>query len=338
MQFTSKLAQLSALAAVLVSSVAAHGNIISYVIDGVTYPAWAPYGPTSQPGTINRPFYQNGPATPFESGVSILCNGNNLAATTSAPVTAGSTIHTVWTSVHPGPVMGYLASCNGPCSSFFGDGPWVKFQQDGYDPTNATPWAEERLRAASAWDFVLPKNLPDGEYLLRTEILGLHAASNLKGAQFYPSCAHLVVSGGEPGPFPSAQGIAIDGAYQDTDPGILVALYTITPQNPAYTAPGGPVIPFPTAGPGGPSSSSTSTSHTSTSTSSSSTSTSKSTTTTTTTSKSSTTSSTTTKTSSSAGPTQTKYGQCGGQGWAGPTTCAAGSTCTASNAYYSQCL
>ncbi|EMD34838.1 glycoside hydrolase family 5 protein [Gelatoporia subvermispora B] len=32
------------------------------------------------------------------------------------------------------------------------------------------------------------------------------------------------------------------------------------------------------------------------------------------------------------------YGQCGGIGWTGPTTCASGSVCTVSNAYYSQCL
>lgn len=32
------------------------------------------------------------------------------------------------------------------------------------------------------------------------------------------------------------------------------------------------------------------------------------------------------------------WGQCGGIGWTGPTTCIAGYTCTFSNAYYSQCL
>ncbi|KFY22765.1 hypothetical protein V493_06340 [Pseudogymnoascus sp. VKM F-4281 (FW-2241)] len=43
-------------------------------------------------------------------------------------------------------------------------------------------------------------------------------------------------------------------------------------------------------------------------------------------------------------PTQTnvatapKYGQCGGNGWSGPTVCAAGSTCKATNEWYSQCL
>ncbi|KAJ3175344.1 hypothetical protein HDU87_006295 [Geranomyces variabilis] len=33
-----------------------------------------------------------------------------------------------------------------------------------------------------------------------------------------------------------------------------------------------------------------------------------------------------------------KWGQCGGQGWTGPTRCVAGSTCKVSNPYYSQCL
>ncbi|KAI0046587.1 glycoside hydrolase family 10 protein [Auriscalpium vulgare] len=32
------------------------------------------------------------------------------------------------------------------------------------------------------------------------------------------------------------------------------------------------------------------------------------------------------------------YGQCGGTGWTGPTTCVSGSVCTYSNPYYSQCL
>ncbi|KAJ7074840.1 glycoside hydrolase [Mycena belliarum] len=33
-----------------------------------------------------------------------------------------------------------------------------------------------------------------------------------------------------------------------------------------------------------------------------------------------------------------EWGQCGGQGWTGPTTCVAGTVCTFSNDFYSQCL
>ena len=36
--------------------------------------------------------------------------------------------------------------------------------------------------------------------------------------------------------------------------------------------------------------------------------------------------------------TAPKYGQCGGQGWTGPTTCASGSTCVANGQWYSQCV
>jgi len=49
------------------------------------------------------------------------------------------------------------------------------------------------------------------------------------------------------------------------------------------------------------------------------------------------TSRTTTKTTTAPGGSQTKWGQCGGIGWTGPTTCQ-DSTCTYSNPYYSQCL
>ncbi|PPQ80913.1 hypothetical protein CVT24_013017 [Panaeolus cyanescens] len=45
-----------------------------------------------------------------------------------------------------------------------------------------------------------------------------------------------------------------------------------------------------------------------------------------------------TSTGSAPGATQTKYGQCGGQGYTGPTQCASGSSCQTLNPYYSQCL
>ena len=45
-----------------------------------------------------------------------------------------------------------------------------------------------------------------------------------------------------------------------------------------------------------------------------------------------------TTTAVAGGATAAKYAQCGGTGWTGATACAAGSTCTVLNAYYSQCL
>ncbi|KAL5355076.1 glycoside hydrolase superfamily [Aspergillus floccosus] len=51
---------------------------------------------------------------------------------------------------------------------------------------------------------------------------------------------------------------------------------------------------------------------------------------------------TTTRTTTSAGSGSTgvsqKWGQCGGIGWTGPTTCVSGTTCKYQNDWYSQCL
>lgn len=47
---------------------------------------------------------------------------------------------------------------------------------------------------------------------------------------------------------------------------------------------------------------------------------------------------TTTTSPGGGGCTVTKWGQCGGKGYSGCTTCAAGSSCKFSNDYYSQCL
>ncbi|KAJ7900056.1 hypothetical protein B0H14DRAFT_2672091 [Mycena olivaceomarginata] len=49
-------------------------------------------------------------------------------------------------------------------------------------------------------------------------------------------------------------------------------------------------------------------------------------------------SSTTTSSAPASTGTQTAFGQCGGQGWTGPTVCVAGFTCTFSNTFYSQCV
>ena len=43
-------------------------------------------------------------------------------------------------------------------------------------------------------------------------------------------------------------------------------------------------------------------------------------------------------TGGNTGCSTAKYGQCGGQGFTGCTTCASGSTCKVSNQWYSQCL
>lgn len=162
-----------------------------------------------------------------------------------------------------------------------------------------------------------------------------------------PQCFNLAISGtGTLAP----SGVLGTNLYHATDPGILYNLYT-TVEN--YVIPGPTLYSgFPSSiaqtssaatatsaaiVPGGSSGSTTVATTSSVKTSSSSATTVKSTTTSAVASTTSKVASTTTTPAPTGGAGQTLYGQCGGSGWTGPTSCAAG-TCTVYNAYYAQCL
>ncbi|KAG8778765.1 Esterase/lipase/thioesterase [Serendipita sp. 397] len=87
----------------------------------------------------------------------------------------------------------------------------------------------------------IPSKLAAGNYLLRHENLALHGATSLNGAQFYPVCIHLTVTGGGS---VSPSGLAFPGAYKQNDPGILFNPYQGDAANQAYVAPGGAVYKF----------------------------------------------------------------------------------------------
>ena len=65
---------------------------------------------------------------------------------------------------------------------------WFKIYEDGLTVSNQT-WAVDRLIANKGKvSFTIPSCIPDGQYLLRHEIIALHAAESYPGAQFYVSC------------------------------------------------------------------------------------------------------------------------------------------------------
>ena len=189
--------------------------------------------------------------------------------------------------------------------------------------------------------------------MLRHEIIALHGAQSANGAQAYPQCVNLKVTGsGSNVP----AGVAGTSLYTATDPGILFNPYV---SSPVYTVPGPALIAgaassiaqsvstaTATSSATLPGSAAATTSSAVKTTTTSSTVKATTTTSSTTTSKTTATS-TTLKTSTVAAPsttaapvggTQTKYGQCGGSGWSGPTACASGSTCTLLNDWYAQCV
>lgn len=71
--------------------------------------------------------------------------------------------------------------------------------------------------------YTIPSCLKAGYYLVRHEIIALHSAYAYPGAQFYPGCHQLKVTGG--GSTTPSNLVAFPGAYKGSDAGITYDAY-----------------------------------------------------------------------------------------------------------------
>lgn len=178
-------------------------------------------------------------------GPDIICHRDATPAPLTAPVAAGGTVELQWTpwpDSHHGPVITYLAPCNGNCSTvdkttleFF------KIDQQGLIDDTSPPgtWASDNLIANNnSWTVTIPSSVAPGNYVLRHEIIALHSANNKDGAQNYPQCINIEVTGGGSD---APEGTLGEDLYHDTDPGILVDIYEPIA---TYTIPGPPEPTF----------------------------------------------------------------------------------------------
>ncbi|KAJ2789579.1 hypothetical protein H4R20_007157, partial [Coemansia guatemalensis] len=119
---------------------------------------------------------------------------------------------------HYGPCLVYMA----PLASNGKGNVWFKIFEEGYNP-NTEEWCIDTLnRADGQLEVVIPADIADGEYLLRGEIIALHLAEKVGGAEFYPNCAQINVVGGGTAKPP---GVDILQIYNEDDPGIHFNLY-----------------------------------------------------------------------------------------------------------------
>jgi len=149
----------------------------------------------------------NNPVKDLKSA-SIVCNVNGgKAAKDFAPLAAGDKVAFEWfhntpgddilDASHKGPVITYIA----PFTEDAGTGPiWTKISEEGFSNGK---WATDKLIANKgvSGDITIPASLKAGKYLLRQEIIALHEADTTfdvnpaRGAQFYPSCVQVEISG-----------------------------------------------------------------------------------------------------------------------------------------------
>ncbi|KAH8900954.1 hypothetical protein GQ53DRAFT_675788 [Thozetella sp. PMI_491] len=183
-------------------------------------------------------FQSNGPVTDVKSEA-IRCYQRAPGAEGAGiyNVTAGQTItYNAKASItHPGPMSFYIAKApdGETAATFDGKGKvWSKIYQDHPTIGTGMVWPAQ---GATGVKVQIPKCLHDGDYLLRAEHIGLHSAGSAGGAQFYISCAQIRVSGGS-GTYAPKNLVSFPGAFEATDPGIMLNIYYPVPKT--YTPPG----------------------------------------------------------------------------------------------------
>ncbi|KAI1486156.1 glycosyl hydrolase family 61-domain-containing protein, partial [Biscogniauxia mediterranea] len=185
-------------------------------------PAWSSVRQTAN-------FQTNGPVTDVTSP-QIRCYERVPAAPDTTVVTAGAQI--TWVAqpsiYHPGALSAYMARApeGRTAAEFDGEGEvWFKVYQDRPTVMSGGGQYEWPSNGKSELTFTIPPCLPDGEYLFRVEHVALHSASAAGGAQFYISCAQVRVEGGGSGSPTPAPLVAFPGAYEPTDPGLMINIY-----------------------------------------------------------------------------------------------------------------
>ncbi|KAK3341935.1 glycoside hydrolase [Lasiosphaeria hispida] len=234
-----KLQSLFTLVAVAVDSAAAHYIFQQFGTGNTKFSAWKYVRRNTNPAWL-----QNGPVTDLSSK-DLRCNvgGGISNGTETLPMKAGDafTFYLDTAVYHAGPTsvhvilaapkrVSYMSKAPEAAADYDGSGPWFKIQDWGETSVSQSRSQPEYL--GNAYTSNIPKCIPDGEYLLRVQEIGLHNPG--AAPQFYISCAQVkITGGGTTSPSPTA---SIPGAFKANDPGLNVNIYggSLT----GYTVPG----------------------------------------------------------------------------------------------------
>ncbi|KAH7038313.1 glycosyl hydrolase family 61-domain-containing protein [Microdochium trichocladiopsis] len=170
----------------------------------------------------------------------IICHKNAAPGQAVATVAAGGKIEfqwTAWPASHFGPIFTYAASCGGDCTKVDKTTlKWFKIDEVGFDVATQKWKVDDMIANNNTWVTTVPSALKAGDYVFRHEIIAMHAAQQDNGAQNYPQCVNVKVTGsGTELP----QGVAGTALYTANHPGIKFNPYT---QISSYQIPG-PAMP-----------------------------------------------------------------------------------------------
>jgi len=241
---TTTFTALFSLLALLPSMVAGHGFVQDITLDGKFFKGNPVGGPPTGRSAIRQVNSQN----PIKGAMNRNVNCGNGATLASLVLDAnpGSKLTFNWRAAdgskwphNTGPILTYMASCgNTTCDKFDPiNAQWFKIQQDGRKSNG--DWHQVDLFNGGVSAASIPDTLAPGNYMVRHEIIALHLAASLGGAEFYEGCVQLRVGGDQTGAPQPSDLVSLPGAYSDNDPGILDP-NAFNPQS-KYAFPGPPV-------------------------------------------------------------------------------------------------
>lgn len=224
--------------------VSAHGHVSGIVADGKWYTGWnAAYryqNPIPKTAGWQADNLDNGFVSPSDfASNNIICHKSGKSNGVHIPVKAGSKVTfqwDAWPESHKGPVIDYIASCNGDCDTVTPSSLlWTKFAEGAWKSgNNPGLWVtDDLIKSNLSWTTTVPANLAPGNYVIRHEIIALHAGGQSNGAQSYPQCVNFKIEGS--GTVKLTGGVKATTFYKASDAGILFNLFT---KFTGYTIPG----------------------------------------------------------------------------------------------------
>ncbi|KAI1334282.1 glycosyl hydrolase family 61-domain-containing protein [Xylariaceae sp. FL0016] len=166
------------------------------------------------------------------------CNtgASSGSATEVASVAAGDTVSFVLdygaTIQHPGPVTFWMSqAASGDVTSYDGSGDWFKVAVIGYDTPFAADGTNWRSYDQGTVNVAIPATVPDGQYLLRIEHIGVHRPST---REMFFNCAQIEVTGSSATELPT--GTTIPGIYSADDEWVDWSMYS-SPTSFPYAGP-----------------------------------------------------------------------------------------------------
>lgn len=143
----------------------------------------------------------NGYVAPSAYGeADIICHKSAKNGQATAEVAAGGTVDFLWSTwpeSHIGPILTYVADCGGDCTTV--DKTTLKFVKidEAAVDLDTQEWPTAAMIANNfTYSVTVPTGLASGDYVFRHEIIAMHGAGSVGGAQNYPFCVNIAITGG----------------------------------------------------------------------------------------------------------------------------------------------